>query len=110
MIDFSGFPFLHEVYWVERTLEVVVTPTGADESLVVRIEALRNPRTGRCSTRACRRDNFTLQPTFPIEHDEFVREPERHELWVPYELPWTDADTPEEAIERALRFLGQRCQ
>jgi hypothetical protein len=110
MIEFGELPFLNEVYWVERTIEVVVTPTGAEEPLVVRIEALRNPLTERCSTRACRRENFTLQPTFPLESGEFVREPERHDFWVPYDLPWTDAATPDEAIERALRFLGQRCQ
>jgi hypothetical protein len=41
-IDFGKYPFLREVYWFERTLEVVVQLARGTELTPRRIEALRN--------------------------------------------------------------------
>ena len=110
MLDFGNSPFLREVYWVDAKLEVVVSLKATGEPTSIRIEALRDPRTGRCKTRAYRLKDVTLQPTYPKKGDDFDREPGEYEVWVPFDLPWTDGDTSEEVIRQALSGLEEKCQ
>ncbi len=110
-LDPEEFDFCSEVYVVERVVELVVANLRG-ESEQIRIEALRAPGSSgrKYHARAYIKEDITVQPTYPQGRGKFGREPESFSVWVPYDLPWTDRETADEAIAQALFFLRERCQ
>ena len=106
-----------EVYAVEKTVEVVVSMQG--EPQTIRIEALRSFQTGRYSTKAFCLQHAVLQPVPPPEHEEEAdKAPEEAPPQPIYAPVWADLRptlnmtneaSADEAIERALDYLAQRC-
>jgi hypothetical protein len=91
-------------------LEVVVQLAGETEPANLRIEAVSNLATGLCQTWASRQVILTTPPTNPPKNGTLSRKPEFSEPWVPDDLPWTNAHTPEGAIRQALGLLRLRCK
>ena len=89
---------------------MVVQLAGETEPAILRIEAVRNPATGLGQTWASRQVILTTPPTHPPKNGTMIRKPEFSERWVPYDLPWTNAHTPEGAIRQALGLLSLRCK
>lgn len=100
--------FASEFYVVEKTIEVVVEIDG--QSVSIRIEAIRDARSGRYNTRAYSQDTFTLQPTYPQTRGEFDSAPREIELWVDHDLPWTSGDSADAVLADGLRFLSEECE
>jgi hypothetical protein len=109
MIDFKH---CSEGYVVAKTVDVVVTMKGEGPARI-RIEAVENAHGtdvgSKFSTLAYREEMVTVQPTHPQTGNNFDRQPEEMRIWVSYDLPWTDRDTADGAIQQALGFLRQRC-
>lgn len=101
------FDFCNESYVVEKTIEVVVEIAGSSET--IRIEALKDLRDGHYSTHAYKKENVTLQPTYPQTGNSFDRTPLDMSIWISYDLPWTHTDSADAAIVRAVGFLSERC-
>jgi len=99
--------FCSEFYIVEKTIEVVVTISGKTET--IRIDALKEGSTGKYITRAYREAHLSLQPTYPESGGTLDRAPQDYRVWVHYDLPWTDRDTADKALDQALGFLKERC-
>ena len=99
--------FCSEFYIVEKSIEVVVTIQQQDER--IRIDALLDTKTGDYSTASYIETDVTLQPTYPQTHGSFDRNPEDFRIWVRYELPWTNRDSADAALNQALGFLEERC-
>jgi hypothetical protein len=108
MLDRRRHRFCSEFYTIEKVIEVVV-PLGEGDA-TIRIEAQRNEDTGRYRTVAYAEEHATLQPTYPQADGAFELAPQDYRLWVSYELPWTDSDTADGALEEALGFLEERCE
>jgi hypothetical protein len=107
MYDKQRHGFCSEFYTVEKTIEVVVTIAG--ESETIRIDAIKEGNTGKYSTRACRIEHLTVQPTYPQSGGSFDCVPQDYRVWVDYDLPWTDRDSADAALNQALGFLKDRC-
>ena len=99
--------FCSEFYTVEKSIEVVVTIRGEDET--IRIDALKDELIGRYKTKAYREEHVTLQPTYPQTQGAFDRQPQDYRVWVDYALPWTDRESADGALNQALDFLSDRC-
>ena len=106
MFDQEAHGFCSEFYVVEQTIEVVVRKD--DETKSIRIDALRDERTGRYKTKAYVLEDVTVQPTYPRTGSEFDSKPENVRVWIGYDLPWTDRETAEDALRQALGFLSER--
>jgi hypothetical protein len=107
MINNSNIDFCVEFYVVEKTVEVVVQISG--KSQTIRIEALQSLPQGKYSTRAHIQENVTVQPTYPQTGSKFDHKPKDVCIWVNYNLPWTDREGADEALNQALGFLKERC-
>jgi hypothetical protein len=107
VINESNIDFCDEFYVVEKTVEVVAQIL--DEPKAIRIEALRSVPQGKYSTRAYIQECLTVQPTYPQTGSNFDRKPEDVRIWVDYDLPWTDGESADEALNQALSFLKERC-
>lgn len=107
MINPEAYEFAEEFYVVEKTVEIVVPMGGQSET--IRIEALYAPGPDKYSTRAFRQENVTIQPTYPQTSGEFDREPVDVELWIDFNLPWTDGHTADDVVTQALFFLSEDC-
>ncbi len=107
MITRSHIDFCNEFYVVEKTVEVVVQISG--ESQTIRIEALQSLLQGKYSTRAYIQEHVTVQPTYPKTGGKFDREPESMRVWADYDLPWTNRESADDALNQALGFLSERC-
>lgn len=107
MYDVQKHDFCSEFYTVEKTIEVVVTIGGESER--IKIDALRQGGTGEYSTRAYREEHITVQPTYPQSGGSFDRKPQNYRVWVDYDLPWTNRDSADAALNQALGFLQERC-
>ena len=75
----------------------------------IRIDALRDAKTGDYCTTAYIETHLTLQPTYPQTGGSFDRNPEDVRVWVDYDLPWTNRDSADAALGQALGFLKERC-
>ncbi|MGB5874480.1 MAG: hypothetical protein WBH56_12225 [Bacteroidota bacterium] len=106
MYDKSAHSFCDEFYIVEKTIEVVVNIKG--ESETIRIDAMKNEKTGKYCTRAYRDEQLTVQPTYPKTEGKYDRNPEDCRIWVDYDLPWTDRNTANEALRQAIDLLRQQ--
>lgn len=100
----------YEAYEIEKTIEVVVKLKGSGETRRVRIEALRDLRDNKYSTTAYIRENITVQPTYPQSNGNFDSKQEEMEIWIDYDLPWTDGKSADAVLTRALGFLRERCE
>jgi len=103
MFDPKQHDFCSEFYTVEKSIEVVVRIGG--EQRRIRIDALRNARDGRVSTKAYIEEDVTVQPSYPQTGDTFGRKPEHIRAWISYDLAWTNRDSAEGALQQALGFL-----
>ncbi len=100
--------FCSEFYTVEKSIEVVVRRGGQSET--VRIDALRNAKTGTFVASAYIQRHVTLQPTYPQTGDGFDKKPEDFLVWTAWvEFPWTDRDSADEVLGQALGFLEEHC-
>ena len=99
--------FCSEFYTVEESIEVVVTTRGQSER--IRIDALRDERTGTYCTKAYIGEHVSLPPTYPQTNGTFDRSRTSFRVWVDYELPWTDRESADQALGQALSFLRERC-
>jgi hypothetical protein len=102
----SWHDFCSEFYTVAMSIEVVVM--FKDEPVTIKIDAVKNERTGIYSTNAYQKVSVTLQPTYPKSGDSFDRQPEDFCIWVIFDLPWTNRNSAEEALNQALGFLKER--
>ena len=76
------------------------------EQRQIRIEAFHGPNsTTKYSTNAYIKEDVLLQPDV-TENGKLVSKQVRASIWVPYNLPWTNRDSADAAIEQALQFLG----
>jgi hypothetical protein len=107
MINRQNIDFCDEFYVVEKSVEVVVKISG--EPQTIRIEALQSPSQEKYCTRAYIQYYATVQPTYPQTGDKFDSEPKDISVFVDYDLPWTDRETADEAINQALGFLREKC-
>ena len=103
MVDPGHHAFCSAFYTVEKSIEVVV-PIGGEERRI-RIDALRNAPDGRFSTKAYIEEDITVQPSYPQTGDSFGRKPEHIRVWISYDLPWTNQDSAEGALQQALGGL-----
>lgn len=111
MLHVDRFRKLHELYEVEKEVEVVVSLGG--ESANLRIAALKSVHTGKYLTRAYR------SVSLPVPASSRGEAPGAGTLegiasasvkvWVEYALPWTDGENADDVIEMALAFLEARC-
>lgn len=107
MFDTERHGFCSEFYTIEKSIEVVVNIQGQDTQ--IKIDALKDGRSGKFSTKAYIEEHVTLQPTYPQTRGSYDREAEDFRVWVSYNLPWTDRDTADAALDQALGFLRERC-
>lgn len=107
MYDKQRHGFCSEFYTIEKTIEVVVTIGGKSET--IKIDALSQGTTGKYITRAYREEHITVQPTYPQSGGSFDRALQDYRVWVYYDLPRTDCDSADSALNQALVFLEQRC-
>lgn len=110
MINDSVLEKCTEAYEIEKTIDVVVTLKSSHEPRRVRIEALKNLSNNKYSTTAYVRENITVQPTHPQSKGNFDRKPSEMEIWIDYYLPWTNGDSADDVLTRALGFLRERCE
>ena len=94
----------YEFYVVEKTIHVVVTLAAGGDA-TIRIDALRDMRSGEYSTTAYieRRFKLTLGDGEVADDSEFA-------AWVDFELPWTNRATADDALNQALSWLSQKCK
>jgi hypothetical protein len=100
--------YASEFYFVEETIDVVVTLKATKESARIRLEALKET-SGKYSVKSYIEEHFTLQPTYPKEHGKNPTPPRDVLVWVDYALPWVDRDSADAALTQALGFLRERC-
>jgi hypothetical protein len=108
MLHIDRFRKLHEMYEIEKEVEVVVSLGG--EPTALRIVALKSCHTGKYLTRAYRSQVIFLSAS-PKSDDSGVRARAGGSIkvWVEYVLPWTDGETADDVLEMALTFLEARC-
>lgn len=107
MYDKQRHGFCSEFYTVEKTIEMVITIAGESER--IRIDPLKEGGTGKYSTKAYCEEHITAQPTYSQSGGSFDRAPQDYRVWVDYDLPWTDRDSADAALNQALGFLKERC-
>jgi hypothetical protein len=106
MLDPAMFPFCHEFYVVEKSIEVVVTING--NATAVRIDAVHNLQDDRYCTHAYTEECGFLQPADPVDDAE-PRMPIRiWRIWTGF--PWTTGQSADDVLRSALSFLRERCQ
>ncbi len=107
MLDPASYSFCSEFYIVEKSIEVVANINGEDRQ--IRIDALNGPNsTIRYSTASYIKEDITVQPTYPQTKGDFDSKPERVQIWIAYDLPWTARDSADDALAQALSFLKER--
>jgi hypothetical protein len=90
MLDPDMFPFCHEFYVVEKSIEVVVTING--NGTPVRIDAMHNLKADRYCAHVYIEECGFLKSADPVE-----------------DFPWTHGNSAEQALRSALSFLRERC-
>jgi hypothetical protein len=98
-------PFWTEFYEVEKSIIVVVTLASGAQT--IRIEALREAPE-KYSIRSYIETQVILQPAYPVT-DGKLPSTKHTNVWVSYDLPWVASKTAQEAIDRGLSFLSERC-
>lgn len=102
--------FVSEYYTVEKTIDLVVNLGPNSEATSVRIEALRNGRTGQYTTHVFHEEHLTAQPTYPQQGDQHTQKPRDFRIWVKFDdFPWTQGRSAEDVTRRALSFLEEKC-
>lgn len=93
---------------VEAAVEIEdrFLPSGEHER--IRIEVLKDARTGEYSAAAYRQEHVKLQPEYPQSYGKYDQDPCVFRAWVDYELPFTQGKSADEVINSALDFLARR--
>lgn len=103
MINETSINSCNEFYVIEKTIEVIVG--SAEKSKTIRIEALLSLPQREYSTHVYIKEHVTVQPTFPRTGEGFDRKPANMQVWINYDLPWTNGETADEVINKTLAFL-----
>ena len=90
------YPFCSEMYIVEKTIHVVARIAGDDRQ--IRIEALHNPF-----------GPIAYSSRSYIKQQVSNAAGEQLGTWVDYNLPSTSGSSADEALTKAISFLGERC-
>jgi len=90
------YPFCSEMYIVEKTIHVVARIAGDDRQ--IRIEALHNPF-----------GPIAYSSRSYIKQQVSNAAGEQTGTWVDYNLPSTSGSSADEALTKAISFLGERC-
>jgi hypothetical protein len=101
MPDPQAFPFCSEFYAIENSVEVVVSMKGTDRR--VRIDVLHDLKQGgyRASVYMLRDVTWKVPQPAPLATAQ---------IWTAWiDFPSVQGKTAEEALSRALSFLGERC-
>ncbi len=102
-MNIESFKSVAEAYTVEKVVEVV-WEHGDERTDRYRIEALHHHETGKYSATAYREMTVRLQPSELFDEDEPVN-PTTGRIWVNVQVPWTQRDTADAAIEQCLSLL-----
>ncbi len=86
-------------YEVAKTVEVVI---GENTYRIEVLKSYSNPNVP-FTTRALIQEEVILTPAFP---EGAKQEP--MEVWVDYDLPWTEGADADSALAQALGFLGDQ--
>lgn len=108
MSNLPNYDFCNEAYEVVKTVILVIEIAG--EYQTIKIEALLSLKDGHYCTRAYRKENVTLQPTYPKTNAMFDKKLTDMAVWVSYDLPWTHYKSAEMVISMAISFLRERCR
>ncbi|WP_066922827.1 hypothetical protein [Methylobacterium sp. CCH5-D2] len=92
-----------EFYEIAKTVELYVRVNGVTEH--IRIVARDNLR-GTFSTVSYIQREIYADLVYPGTGESRVK----MMVWADWDLPWTNRDTPEEAINQALSFLWERAE
>jgi hypothetical protein len=110
MVNPVSYPFCSAFYFVEKSIEVVVTLKTTRESARIRIDALHSTDPSNSySTNAYVEEEIMVQPAYPQTHGRFYPHPKAMTVWIGYDLPWTSGNSADDALAQALGFLGDRC-
>lgn len=96
-----GTMAFNEHYVVERT--EIVTANLNGEEYYVKIEALADVN-GNYHTRSYIYRHVEVKFPYPMPGDS-----QETQMWVDYDLPYTNRQDAEDAIKQALGFLEERC-
>ncbi|TLM98397.1 MAG: hypothetical protein FDZ75_02455 [Actinobacteria bacterium] len=97
MLDWLKHDKVSEAYAVALTVEIVMEVGDKNETF--RIDALEHELNGR--TRYKTRVSILKQAKVETEGNSNVR----GEVWVAYSAPWTDEDSPEQAIVHQIALM-----
>jgi hypothetical protein len=100
LINFNR-DFIAEVYTVEKTVEVWIS-ADKGPSFPLRIEAIRDDRTGKYKTRAYTMKEVDVSLSFGDAKNRPAK------AWVEAYTPNTSRDSADEAINQLLAFLPER--
>ena len=109
MFNPSNVDFCSEYHILEKAIEVVTKIGGIDRQF--RIEALHGPESvipysARCYIRV----DIAVQPAPPGAPGGPGGKSETVSVWAQYDLPGTETDSADMAIEQALGVLRQRSE
>ena len=106
MLNPSNVDFCSEYHILEKAIEVVTKIGGIDRQF--RIEALHGPESViPYSARCYMRVDIAVQPAHPSPGGPGGKS-ETVSVWAQYDLPGTETDSADIAIEQALGLLRQR--
>jgi hypothetical protein len=109
MFDKSLHDFCSEFYILEKSIEVEVLLEN--ERVRIKIDALKNERTGEYRTKAYREEHFSLQPTYPQAVGPDDRQVEDFRIWVGYDQPFLQSrrESVDAVLRQALGSLKEKC-
>ena len=103
MLDPDVFPFCHEFYVVEKSIEVVVTIKG--DSRCVRIDALHDLKQDHYCTRVYIEKSVFLVSAYPADEEAEHREPVQ--IWTEWiDFPWAAGKSADEVLSTALAVFS----
>jgi hypothetical protein len=108
MLEARQYDFCNEFYFVDKSMEVVVTLRDGPRR--IRIDTLRSPDPPiRYGTISYIEEEILVQLVYPEPEGDAERKPQSLTTWVCYDLPWTDGASADAALAQALSFLRERC-
>lgn len=102
----NTYDFCDEAYEIVKSVIAAIETIHGHET--VKIEVWHSLKDGHFSSRAYKREHVTAQPTYPLTGASHDKKPESMEIWVSYDLPWTQYDSIDAVISRAMGFLKER--
>ena len=105
MLDANKFDYVSEIYTVEKTIEIEAQVHGVSER--IRIHALSRDFDSRVrySTTAEIEVPVTIHPCYGPDGSEDTAAPREANVWVDYDIPWTDGETADDVLNQAMLNL-----